>query len=91
MTIKYKFFLLGDSGVGKSLLLKCFCYENYKFTSTHLPTTGCGCTLKKKKGLFEEIKMIFYDNNGNERFRTISFFYIKDMNGIRNEWNNINV
>ena len=80
-TRKIKLFLLGDSSVGKT----SFAYKYVKniFRDEHLATIGYQNLIKNitlKSG--ENLKIIFYDTAGQEKFKAIAYNLIKSANGI---------
>lgn len=78
---KIQVIILGDGAVGKTSLLKM--YQDKQFTQSHMATIGLdyvSSTYKSPKG--EEIAVKIWDTAGQERFRTITYSFYKQANGV---------
>ena len=79
--VAIKIGLLGDSGVGKSSI--CNTYTGIEFNPDLLVTIGTDRFEKKinlKNG--KEIKLVFWDTAGEERFRSAAYKAIRSVQGI---------
>ena len=77
----FKIFILGDSSVGKTCLLKR--YTEDTFQDVYLSTIGFDYKFKKvtlNNG--KQIKIQLWDTAGQERFHTIAKSYYKGAHGI---------
>ena len=72
--------LLGNSSVGKSSLIRRF--VDNKFDDNYMSTIGVDYFEKKVIIKNTEIKLIIQDTSGEERFRSISKNYYKNVDGI---------
>ena len=75
--IEFKLITLGDSGVGKTSILKR--YINQKFDQNMISTVGFGISVKEittKKGTKIKLKLI--DTAGQENLKAISNSYLKN-------------
>lgn len=79
-THTYKILTIGESGVGKTCILRRF-VEN-KFLKNHLATIGIDFKTKNIKVNDIEIKLKIWDTAGQERFRNITNQYYKGADGI---------
>ena len=78
--IQFKIITLGNSGVGKSSILKRYVYRN--FTDDTITTIGISFSFKEiilKDGTKVSIKLI--DTAGQEKYRSLSKSYFKHANG----------
>lgn len=76
-----KFILIGDSGVGKSSLLRRF--SDNEFSDYNQPRTiGVDFRFRTVELDGKIIKLQIWDTNGQERFRTMNHAYYKDAHGI---------
>lgn len=73
----YKILILGDSGVGKSAILKQ--YINQTFDATHMTTIGIDYACKVIYLQDKKIKFSIWDTAGQERFRSITKAYMRGM------------
>ena len=79
--VAIKLGLLGDSGVGKSSI--CNTYIGIEFKEEGMVTIGTDKFEKKitlKNG--KEIKLVFWDTAGEERFRSAAYKAIRSVQGI---------
>nr|KAG5705331.1 hypothetical protein BaRGS_011103 [Batillaria attramentaria] len=77
----FKYIIVGDSGTGKSALLRR--YTDNEFQATHLPTIGVDFAVKSvslPNG--DEVKLQVWDTAGQERYRTITTSYYRGAMGI---------
>ena len=79
-TITFKILTIGESGVGKTCVLRRF-VEN-KFLKNHLATIGIDFKTKTLNINNQEIKLKIWDTAGQERFRNITTQYYKGADGI---------
>ena len=79
-TITFKILTIGESGVGKTCVLRRF-VEN-KFLKNHLATIGIDFKTKTLNIYNQEIKLKIWDTAGQERFRNITTQYYKGADGI---------
>jgi len=78
---EFKLITLGDSGVGKTSILKRF--VNQKFDEDMISTIGFGFSSKQvtlKNG--SKIKFKLVDTAGQENFRSLNNSYLKNAEGI---------
>ena len=78
--ITFKILTIGESGVGKTCVLRRF-VEN-KFLKNHLATIGIDFKTKTLNINNQEIKLKIWDTAGQERFRNITTQYYKGADGI---------
>lgn len=76
----YKILLLGDSGVGKTSILRQFVEQ--RFESSHLTTIGIDHEVKVLKIGTNLVKLSIWDTAGQERFRSITKSYIRGIDCI---------
>ena len=73
--------LLGDSKVGKTAIVQSI--MNIEFSKDMLATIGSEKSERRfKLKNNKEIKLVFWDNSGNERFRAIGLKSMKFAQGI---------
>ncbi|TMW61152.1 hypothetical protein Poli38472_013615 [Pythium oligandrum] len=77
---KLKLLLLGDSGVGKTSLMRVFSGD--EFSESMLATAGVDFKLRNIALGDEEIALQIWDTAGQERFHRITATYYKGANGI---------
>mmetsp|Transcript_10667 Transcript_10667/g.10780 ORF Transcript_10667/g.10780 Transcript_10667/m.10780 type:complete len:180 (-) Transcript_10667:120-659(-) len=78
---KIQIIILGDGAVGKTSLLKM--YSEKEFTQSHMATIGLdyvSTTYKSPGG--EDIAVKIWDTAGQERFKTITYSFYKQANGV---------
>eukprot|EP01083_Nonionella_stella_P172877 594594_1 len=75
-----KVVMVGDSGVGKSSLLKRF--ANRDFTGDYISTIGVDFEIKTLEIDGKTVKLQIWDTAGQERFRTITSSYYRGAHGI---------
>eukprot|EP00823_Brevimastigomonas_motovehiculus_P008318 TRINITY_DN7601_c0_g1_i1.p1 TRINITY_DN7601_c0_g1~~TRINITY_DN7601_c0_g1_i1.p1 ORF type:complete len:220 (+),score=11.68 TRINITY_DN7601_c0_g1_i1:53-661(+) len=75
-----KIIMVGDSGVGKSCLLKCFMGE--PFEQAHNNTIGVDLEMKPMTINDKTINLQIWDTAGQERFRTITTSYYRSSDAI---------
>ena len=72
---------LGDNKVGKTSLINR--YVDHKFSPNYLNTVGIDIKMKEKKlENGEEIRVIFSDTTGQEKYNSLASNYIKKADGI---------
>ena len=71
--------LLGDSGVGKSSILRRYCDGTF---DDMLSTIGIDFKIKTVERAGKKIKLSIWDTAGQERFRTISQAYCRGSQAI---------
>jgi len=76
----YKLLLIGDSGVGKSCLLRRFWDDTYQ--ESKISTIGVDFQVKTVDINGKRIKLQIWDSAGQERFRTIASAYYRGAHGI---------
>lgn len=77
---KLKLLLLGDSGVGKTSLIRVFSGD--PFSESMLATAGVDFKLRNITIEEEEVALQVWDTAGQERFHRITTAYYKGANGI---------
>ncbi|CCI46323.1 unnamed protein product [Albugo candida] len=77
---KLKLLLLGDSGVGKTSLMRVFSGD--KFSDSMLATAGVDFKLRQVSIAGQDITLQIWDTAGQERFHRITATYYKGANGI---------
>uniref|UniRef100_A0AAV1TAU2 Rab8 family GTPase n=1 Tax=Peronospora matthiolae TaxID=2874970 RepID=A0AAV1TAU2_9STRA len=77
---KLKLLLLGDSGVGKTSLMRVFSGD--EFSESMLATAGVDFKLRHINVADEAITLQIWDTAGQERFHRITSTYYKGANGI---------
>lgn len=77
---KLKLLLLGDSGVGKTSLMRVFSGD--EFSESMLATAGVDFKLRHINVADEAITLQIWDTAGQERFHRITATYYKGANGI---------
>lgn len=76
----YKIILAGDSGTGKTAILKRF--VDNEFQENHISTIGVDFKVKTLNINGKKTKLQIWDLAGNLRFRTITSSYYKGSHGI---------
>ncbi len=73
--------MLGDSKVGKTSILQMF--KDNKFSDKHMSTMGVDhVPAKYQAPNGEEVSVKIWDTAGQERFRTITYSFYKQANGV---------
>ena len=80
ITSAFKIIFLGDSGVGKTNLMKRFSDDIFDFYSK--PTIGVDFRTKVIKIKDHIIKLQIWDTAGQERYKSFTKAYFKDCKGI---------
>jgi len=75
-----KIIMVGDSGVGKSALLKSFMGE--EFTKHYVSTIGVDFEIKQVIMNEKKVHLQIWDTAGQERFRTITTSYYRSSDAI---------
>lgn len=76
----FKTILIGNSGVGKTSLMKRYTDETYNFTQSS--TIGVDFKIKSVEVNGEKVKLQIWDTAGQERFRAIISNYYRGAHGI---------
>lgn len=76
----FKVILIGNSGVGKTCLMKRYTDETYNFTQSS--TIGVDFKIKSVEVNEEKVKLQIWDTAGQERFRAIISNYYRGAHGI---------
>lgn len=76
----FKIILIGNSGVGKTSLMKRYTDETYNFTQSS--TIGVDFKIKSVDVGGEKVKLQIWDTAGQERFRAIISNYYRGAHGI---------
>ena len=80
VTSAFKIIFLGDSGVGKTNIMKRFSDDMFDFYSK--PTIGVDFRTKVIKIKDHIIKLQIWDTAGQERYKSFTKAYFKDCKGI---------
>jgi Ras-related protein Rab-1A len=75
-----KIIMIGNSGVGKSVLLQKFTDDTY--TDNYITTIGVDFKIRSLIINGKSIKLQIWDTDGQERFRTIISSYYRGAHGI---------
>ena len=78
--ISFKLILAGDAGVGKTSLIVR--YAEKEFEENYSTTIGIDFKIKKITRKGYKINLQIFDTAGQERFRSISKTYFKNVDGI---------
>jgi small GTP-binding protein len=78
--LRLKLLIVGDSGVGKTSLLRMFSDNIYN--ADYFPTIGIDFMFKRIEIEEVQIKLQIWDSSGHERFRAIISNYYKSSDGI---------
>lgn len=76
----FKIILIGNSGVGKTCLMKRYTDETYNFAQSS--TIGVDFKIKSVEVDGEKVKLQIWDTAGQERFRAIISNYYRGAHGI---------
>ena len=76
----FKIIIIGDSGVGKSSLLRRFADQS--FTENYINTIGVDFKVRTFDIFGKTVKLNIWDSAGQERFRTIVNTYYRGAHGI---------
>lgn len=76
----FKMILIGNSGVGKTCLMKRYTDETYSFAQSS--TIGVDFKIKSVEVGGERVKLQIWDTAGQERFRAIISNYYRGAHGI---------
>ncbi|TYZ57572.1 hypothetical protein PybrP1_009187 [[Pythium] brassicae (nom. inval.)] len=77
--LRVKIISMGDSGVGKSCVIKRFCEE--KFVSKYISTIGIDYGVKPVQVHGEEVRVNFWDLSGLPEFLEVRNEFYKDTQG----------
>ena len=77
---EFKIITLGDSGVGKTSIIKR--YVHGFFEEDTLPTIGLGFSFKKLTLNGTKIKLKCIDTAGQEKYKSIARTYYKNADGV---------
>ena len=75
---KFKVILVGESGVGKTCIIKQYIDNN--FDSEEIPTIAGQEVFKEIKIGKETVKLTIWDTCGQEQFRSINSIFMKKSN-----------
>ena len=76
----FKVIVIGDSGVGKTNLITCFCENSFK--ESYVATIGVDFKIHTFMIGDKKIKMQIWDTAGQERFKNITQAYYKGAGGV---------
>jgi len=76
----FKLLIIGDSGVGKSSILLCFC--DNEFNEKQASTIGVDFKTKFMQVRGKKLKLALWDTAGQERFRTLTSSYYRGAQGV---------
>ena len=76
----FKLLIIGDSGAGKSAILKRF--TDHVFNDSFISTIGVDFSIRTINLDGKTIKLQIWDTAGQERFRTITASYYRGAHGI---------
>lgn len=80
MKPKINIMMIGDGEVGKTSILKW--YDKRKFNQAHIRTSGLDQISVTRTIDGNEFKVVFWDTAGQEKFRTLTYQYFKNADGI---------
>ena len=72
--------IIGDGGVGKTSLLKC--YDGKEFTNQHVRTVGVDAVRKQKQIDGVDFQARIWDTAGQERFKNLTQQFYRQADGI---------
>ena len=75
-----KVIIIGDSGIGKTVLITRFCESTFK--ESYVATIGVDFKIKTMNVGNRRYKMQIWDTAGQERFKNITQTYYKGAAGI---------
>jgi len=78
--LKYKYLIVGDSGVGKTSIMMR--YTQNEFQEEYMSTVGIDFKIKKIETDDLRAVLNIWDTAGQERFRTITKSFYKGSHGI---------
>ena len=73
--------IIGDSGAGKSCLLKRFADPDFKVHDEHTATVGVDFVVRQLTVLNQQVKLQVWDTAGQERFRSVTAAYYRGSMG----------
>ncbi|XP_057315540.1 ras-related protein Rab-13-like [Hydractinia symbiolongicarpus] len=76
----YKILVLGESGVGKTSIIRRFTEEEYQ--ESYISTIGIDSRTKVVEVEDEKVRLQIWDTAGQERFRTLTSAYYRGAMGI---------
>ena len=79
-TIIFKIITLGESGVGKTSIIKR--YVHNIFDTDCLSTIGINFSFKEVERKGKKIQLKFYDTAGQEKYRSLTKSYYKNAEGV---------
>lgn len=83
MSMSIKVILVGDSGVGKSSILKTFIEGvNINLGNTFTPTIGLDFASKTVEYNSKKLKMLIWDSAGQERFQSLIKSYYRNIDCV---------
>uniref|UniRef100_A0A3B4APK7 small monomeric GTPase n=1 Tax=Periophthalmus magnuspinnatus TaxID=409849 RepID=A0A3B4APK7_9GOBI len=78
--ILFRLLMLGDSGVGKTSMLRSF--TDSDFESSHISTIGVDFKMKTLEMDGLKVRVQIWDTAGQERYKTITKQYYRRAQGI---------
>ena len=76
----FKFLIIGDSGVGKTSIVRCFCHN--EFTENYKETIGVEFIPFSIEIERTPIKIQIWDTAGQEKYRALSHAYYRNAIGV---------
>lgn len=80
--VTYKVLLIGETGVGKTSLIRCYFNPNESFRVALMPTIGVDFVTVVTNVDGVRIRLQIWDTAGQERFRTLTSMHFRGTKGI---------